>query len=246
MQKKALIVGINNYKISPLTGMVNDASDWARSLHPETQTKMLLNGYATKNNILDSIKWLISETEPGDSLALIFCGNGTTVLNQDRDIDECLCPVDFELANVITPKELREQFDPLPPGRYLDVVLSCCFSGSATPPPKTKGLLKEQYIIGPTPTKTHRNTMEGFIPPGTNGAIWHACGSGQTTWEAIIGAEARSFFSYYMAKSYRQLGIVSSRAALHASMKKQMLKIISSQDPWLEADRISNSKLAFA
>lgn len=114
--KKALLIGINDYKnlpyyskelgrqITNLKGSVNDVNAMKEILEGQygfkkQDVKVLINSEATRANILKTFEsWLISGTRPGDTVFFYFSGHGTQVPDQNGDeedgLDEALCAWD--------------------------------------------------------------------------------------------------------------------------------------------------------
>jgi hypothetical protein len=81
-EKYGVFIGINEYKVKPLLGCVNDAQKW-KSLAvnefglKETNSDLLLNRQATRANIINSIKKYTEKVAPGDVFIMTFSGHGT-------------------------------------------------------------------------------------------------------------------------------------------------------------------------
>lgn len=58
----------------------------------------------TRYNIIRAMKWLVCGAQPGDSLVFQYAGHGTQVKDTDGDeddeLDETICPVDYEEKGV--------------------------------------------------------------------------------------------------------------------------------------------------
>jgi len=141
--RRALCVGINNYRRSPLRGCVADAERWAATFQalgfvleptiPETQ--------ATAQRILSALRDLVRRSQAGDVVAFQFAGHGTTLPDRSGDEaggdspgqDEALCPYDFTEGQFIVDDELAEVFDDAGDrGVAVTSFIDCCHSGSIT------------------------------------------------------------------------------------------------------------------
>lgn len=141
MAKRAFCVGINDYPYdgSDLNGCVNDATAWADLLiahydFAETDVKRLFDADATKANILDGFKDLLTGAAAGDVLVFTNSSHGTYVADTSGDeptYDEALCPYDCA-DNLIVDDELRELIGELAKGVHLTVISDSCFSGTVT------------------------------------------------------------------------------------------------------------------
>lgn len=102
---KALLVGINKYNSSPLSGCVNDIISVREKLIDDcgvssSKIRVLTDERATKSAIVDRIRWLLSTKE--DKVLFYYSGHGSYLPNRDPDKDyeytgndQLICPVDF-------------------------------------------------------------------------------------------------------------------------------------------------------
>lgn len=139
--RKAVCVGINDYPYAgnDLNGCVNDANAWAAVLNknfgfPGTDIKILLDSQATKKNVLNELKRLVTGAKAGDVLVYTNSSHGSYRADIDGDeekYDELICPYDIDV-NEIVDDDLRNLFANLPQDVHLTVILDNCFSGTAT------------------------------------------------------------------------------------------------------------------
>lgn len=139
--KRALCVGINDYPYegNDLNGCVNDALAWAELLtkrfgFPKSDIKILLDSEATKKNIMNRLKSLLTGAKSGDVLVFTNSSHGSYVADISGDeekYDEILCPYDIE-ENHILDDELRDLISGLKDGVNITVILDNCHSGTAT------------------------------------------------------------------------------------------------------------------
>lgn len=145
MAKRALLVGINKYKIPgvDLNGCVNDVTNIRNILlryfgFNAVDIRVLVDERATRENILSRIKWLVNKAADGDSLLFHYSGHGSQVADRDGDelkdkMDEILCPHDMDWdGNFIKDDDLGKVFENLPSGVNLEVLLDSCHSGTGT------------------------------------------------------------------------------------------------------------------
>ncbi len=143
-RRRALCIGIDDYPAPDnLRGCVADATEWQQALAGlGFEVELLVNGEATRENMLERIKKLIVDSQAGDVLALQYAGHGTTVPDLDGDeavedsrtgslVDEAICPVDFAAGNLIVDDDLGEIWDLLPPGVSLTMFFDSCHSGGS-------------------------------------------------------------------------------------------------------------------
>ena len=169
MVKKALLVGVNDYKgVSDLRGCVNDVMDMHFTLRSlfrfDTRNiRVLTDQRASKANIIARLKWLVKGAKPGDVLVFHFSGHGSQIRDRDGDelsdgMDEILCPYDMDWdGTFITDDQLNKVFGKLPKGVVLEVFLDCCHSGTG---------LREIMGLTPPPELAAENpTLNRFLPP---------------------------------------------------------------------------------
>lgn len=140
--KKALCIGINYTGTRhELKGCINDARCMKTFLtkhygYEDNRVLILADTpghiYPTKQNIMNSIAWLISGCKPGDSLFFSYSGHGTFVRDANGDEidgqDEALCTLD---GSVILDDWLQsELMSKIPKGVKLTCVFDCCHSGT--------------------------------------------------------------------------------------------------------------------
>ena len=143
MAKKAVLIGVNRYRIpgADLRGCVNDVKNMQSVLSQyygfgSSDMVTLLDDKATKKNIQTAIKQAVGRAKKGDVVLLHFSGHGSNVPDNDGDEadhrDEILCPHDLDWKDPLTDDWLRATFDKLRDGVSLTVIFDCCHSGSAT------------------------------------------------------------------------------------------------------------------
>lgn len=145
--KRALIVGINKYKLpnADLRGCVNDSENIYNlltsrySFLPEN-IRVLTDERATRTNILDRVSWLVNSSQAGDTAIYYHSGHGTQLRLRDANgaledhNTEAFVPYDFEtwddLTPLITDDCLSNAFKDFPVSKAnLACVFDTCFSG---------------------------------------------------------------------------------------------------------------------
>lgn len=161
MAKRALLIGINRYRIpgADLRGCVNDVKNLQGVLttlygFAKTDITTLIDYDATKKNMQAAIKALIASGKAGDVLLLHYSGHGANVPDANGDEadkrDEILCPTDLDWKDPLTDDWLRVTIDKLKAGVNLTIVMDCCHSGSNTRaiiPPDAKTM--PRYLPNP-------------------------------------------------------------------------------------------------
>ena len=141
--KRALLIGINNYKAVPhLMGSLNDVAAMRQVLitrwgFDPANIRTLTEEAATRKAILAALRELVRESQPDDTLVVHFSGHGSQVQDLDGDeedgLDETLVPWDGRTPGVpdIVDDELDKIFSALRTRAVL-IVLDSCHSGTAT------------------------------------------------------------------------------------------------------------------
>jgi metacaspase-1 len=143
MAKKALLIGVNRYKIpgADLRGCVNDVKNLQAALvdlygFAKNNIKVLTDSRATQRNIVAAVRALVSGAGKGDVILVHFSGHGSNVPDNDGDEadqrDEILCPTDLDWKSPLRDDWLRKTFDRLKRGVSLTVITDCCHSGTIT------------------------------------------------------------------------------------------------------------------
>ncbi len=161
MAKRALLVGINRYRIpgADLRGCVNDVKNLKSVLtryygFARKDIRTLTDLQATKKAMQSEITKLIGKARAGDVLLLHYSGHGSNVPDRSGDEaderDEILCPTDLDWKDPLLDDWLRAEFDKLPAGVNFTVIMDCCHSGTNTraiQPPDAKRI--ERYLPCP-------------------------------------------------------------------------------------------------
>ncbi len=170
MAKKALLVGINEYKeANDLGGCVNDVLDMHFSLRSlfgfeAKEIRVLTDSRATQDNIIHRLEWLVEGATSGDFLVFHFSGHGSQIRDRDDDeeledhLDELICPHDmnWDRHTYITDDTLNSILGPVPEGALLEVILDCCHSGTG---------LREMGLPPPPELAAEHPTHNRYLPP---------------------------------------------------------------------------------
>jgi len=133
--KKAICVGINNYPGlgNDLQGCVNDANDWANLLQLNGfETKVIIDGHATRNNLLGELENLITEAISEDVIVFTYSGHGTNVMDISGDESDGYDEALYVYDGVLLDDELRKVIQKVTAGVHLIVISDSCFSGTVT------------------------------------------------------------------------------------------------------------------
>lgn len=155
MAKRALLIGINKYRVpgADLRGCINDVKDMRAALidycaFAERDITVLADYDATKANMQRAMEALVTTSKPGDVLLLHYSGHGSNVPDKSGDDadnrDEILCPTDLDWKDPLLDDWMGELFDRLPKDVSLTFVSDSCHSGSVNrvlvPPDSTESI----------------------------------------------------------------------------------------------------------
>jgi metacaspase-1 len=160
--KRALLVGINAYPNSPLSGCLNDVRlmyKILKEIYGFTEFAVLDDTKATKKNWITTLKNIGKRSKPGDWLVQWFSGHGTqvpclpeTASFETDNFDECPVPFDHDWDNPFRDDDLNGIIKAIDPGVKMFFGMDCCFSGTILknlPPMKNDHPIKSRYLPPP-------------------------------------------------------------------------------------------------
>ena len=229
MAKKALCVGINNFKNYPnsaLQGCVNDANDMEVLLKKwlgfgPVDIVKLTDAQATKENIMKNLNEMVDGAKKGKYSYLVFSlsSHGTQVPDTSGDepdnADEAICPHDLASAGdvwdpkyIIIDDEFHDLFVQLPANVLLEVYLDTCHSGTGIkaldflPDRKPRWMPPPSYeAFKMVEGRRSRGLYESFLEKRiVHHILWAACRPDQTSADAHIAGEWHGAFTYYFCK----------------------------------------------
>jgi hypothetical protein len=260
MANKALLVGVNKYKIpgADLQGCVNDVTNIRDVLikyfgFEVRDIRVLVDDRATKQGIVSRLQWLVNGAKAGDRLLFHFSGHGSQIRDRDGDelkdrLDEILCPHDMDWdGTYIVDDDLKALFSPLPKGVSLEVLLDSCHSGTGTREAAAMAVfapeqaMKPRFLAPPVDILC-RQMDEDDLPekrllrasnPG-NHVLFSGCRDNQTSADAYISGSYNGAFTYYFCKHLRDAQAALSRADLVKRLRASLKHEGYSQVPQLE------------
>ncbi len=261
MTKKALCVGINDYpfgEANDLRGCVNDANDWANLLKKHfdfTDIKQLLNGDATKTNIVAGIQDLLNGAKAGDILVFTNASHGTYLADTDGDepkYDEAICPHDTD-SNLLVDDDLRELFKNIPKDVRLTVISDSCHSGSVTRVKVNEYRRNRQLNpvvfggieLSPDQLRAARGKKEKYLESGMKEILLSGCKSNQTSADAYIASDYHGAMSYYAIKAITDANYKLTYADLHKNLVSMLEEENYDQVPQLEGTDEYKNRQAF-
>ncbi len=261
MTKKALCIGINDYpfgEANDLRGCVNDANDWANLLKKHfdfTDIKQLLNGDATKTNIVAGIQDLLNGAKAGDILVFTNASHGTYLADTDGDepkYDEAICPHDTD-SNLLVDDDLRELFKNIPKDVRLTVISDSCHSGSVTRVKVNEYRRNRQLNpvvfggieLSPDQLRAARGKKEKYLESGMKEILLSGCKSNQTSADAYIASDYHGAMSYYAIKAITDANYKLTYADLHKNLVSMLEEENYDQVPQLEGTDEYKNRQAF-
>ncbi len=276
MAKRALLVGINDYKsINDLNGCINDVTNMRNILttylsFTNNDIRVLTDSRATKTNILSRLGWLTKNAKAGDYLVFHYSGHGSQIRDRDGDelrdnMDELICPYDMDWESAfITDDDLSKIFKGLPEGVLLEVFLDACHSGTG---------LRDVNLGRPAELGPANSRAPRFLPPPVDIAcrhegeedllkpkrgfqsakrstlrhiLWAGCRDNQTSSDADIGGKYNGAFTYYFCKHVRDAGGNITRGELLTRVRNSLRHYGFDQVPQLECEAALSAAKAFS
>ena len=265
--QRALLVGVNKYSIpgSDLNGCVNDVTNIRDILlkyfaFDVNDIRVVVDERATKENIINRLRWLVADAKAGDRLLFHFSGHGSQIRDRNGDelkdqLDEILCPHDMDWdGTYIVDDDLGEFFGKLPKGINLEVLLDCCHSGTGTR--EACGIeslphelsFKPRFLTPPADILARvddddlqvRNLAKGGNP--LNHVLFSGCKDNQTSADAYIKGSYNGAFTYYFSKHVRETQGALSRGELIKRVRASLRFNGFRQVPQLECTRTDRKK----
>lgn len=250
--KRALLVGINNYRSVPgLQGSVNDVETMREILvtrwgFAPANVKMLTDEAATRAGILAALEQLVQDAGPDETVYFHYSGHGSQVedLNGDEadGLDETIVPQDGRSPNVpdIVDDELDAIFARLKT-RNAVIVLDSCHSGTATRAidirarslPQDKRI--ELYKSGDTHTRAIVPVMSSRY------VVMSAASPTEEALDGPVEGRYHGFFTYALARSISAAPDGASARVVFSGVARELKRIqtqfgrTSMPEPQLEA-----------
>jgi metacaspase-1 len=259
---RALLVGINKYPGSPLTGCVNDVTDMADFLvdrcgFASREIRLLTDSRSTTEAIRSRLKWLVKDAKKGDRLLFHYSGHGAQVATRDKadevdGLDEVICPVDFDWTDnhMIRDKDFAEVFRKVPPGVEFVWVSDSCHSGDLSkeiPPPPDTRLRRSKCLVPPADihwrNRVARDTGVGgrkmaLILAELSGALVSGCRSDQTSADAWFGDRPNGALTYFLLRALQSPhGLEEPLVDLVPTVRSLLKRAGYDQEPQLEGSK---------
>lgn len=240
--KKAICVGINNYPGfgNDLKGCVNDANDWANLLQLNGfEAKVILDGEATRSNLLTGLDHLITEAGTDDVIVFTYSGHGTNVIDTSGDeadeYDEALYVYD----GIILDDELRNIIQKVATGVHLIIIADSCFSGTVT---RIASAANPRYIKTDE-IPAHAKLKKRFLSDEDMVEILlSGCSDDEYSYDDYIYGRWNGVFSANAIKIIRDRLTYNE---FHESVRKILPSDQYPQSPQLEASTDNKNRLLF-
>ena len=229
MVRKALLIGINYIGTEyELNGCINDAKNLRsfltdNCLFKNENIKMLSDedslNLPNRSNMVNGIKWLVSNNLPGDTLFFLYSGHGGYIRDRNLDEsdgrDETIIPLDFETSEQITDDWLfTNMVSKVPKGVNLNCFFDSCHSGTAIDLKYNyksncifkKGKLTENVI-------TYKNdewsdsfnfSIERTKDVVGNICLFSGCQDKETSADAFINNKGQGAFTFCLLETLKQ------------------------------------------
>ena len=176
----ALVIGINDYHdpLPSLKTAAGDAEAMAKLLSERYgfRVTLLLNGEATRSNILNAFNQYRRNLHENDSLLIYYAGHGSS----EREADKAYwLPADAEAdtsSNWIIADELTTDIR-LEPARHVLIISDSCYSGGLTRDADTRVRSNDQQVyLGKMQSRKSRTLMSsgGNEPVADGGGGGHS------------------------------------------------------------------------
>ena len=243
MKKKALLIGINDYKgFNDLQGCINDLKSMRKVLmnyfgFEAENIRVLTDERATKQNIETRLNWLVEKAAKGDWIVIHFSGHGSQIRDRDENeeltdhLDEIICPYDMDWDNqtFITDDQLYNIFRNLKEGVLLEVFLDCCHSGTGTREISPRNMndpaekVSYRYLPPPFDILCRSDAFPDIKKRGfgirsmlaeLNHVLWAACKEDQLAAEAFFDGKPHGAFTHYVCRHFEATSGRVSRLGL--------------------------------
>lgn len=266
---RAVLVGVNEYErpdIPPLCGCVNDVAlvrDLLKSAFavPNDDIHVLVDGRATKANIVARLETAIGGARSGDVVVFYFSGHGSQIRDRNGDeladgLDEIVCPydMDWDRGTYLIDDDLDAIFARLPAGVLLEAFFDCCFWGSGARAlelvPEARPLRRDVRFLPPPFDIAARvegdedrlayHQLSAADAFAERNVFWGASREGQPATEDVFDGRTNGIFTYwgcrFIAENIERLDRAQySRERLLEDVRSYLLTLGYVQTPELSA-----------
>ena len=218
-------------------------------VYAKENIKKLTDQQATKQAIVQQIKWLLADASAGDSLLFHYSGHGAQVPTQNRllekdGLDEIICPYDFDgsPATTLKDKEFAALFATIPKDVHFVWISDSCHAEDLSREPLMDNAANEmryRYFHGLNPAMSRASNSQiaaGLAPIAQplNGALLSACASHELSADAIINNRFNGAFTYYLIQNLKLYGADKSMQEIVGYVNVDLNKNGYDQNPQTE------------
>ncbi len=238
--KRALLIGINNYKGAPkLQGALNDVDTMRQILltkwgFAQENITVVTDEAATRAGLLSALEQFVKETGPNDAVYVHYSGHGSQVedLNgdeQDDQLDETLVPQDGRTGEVrdITDDELDAIFSKMRAKTAL-ITLDSCHAGTATRSldVRTRSIPRDTRVhLYKAATSSVANTRAIVPVLASRYVVMTGAAAHQDALDGPIEGRHHGFFTYALSKSLSQVGPGASPRDIFSGVERELKRI---------------------
>lgn len=261
----ALTSGVNRYGSGmDLAGCVPDAQGWTAALADRGATvETLLDGDASRANILSAIGGILRRAKRGDTAVITWSGHGSRVPDMDGDepdrFDETICPADImATGRHITDDELYQTIVRYrAEGARVVFISDSCHSGTVTrfaAPLIPKDRMRRARYLPP------ELFLEGLAlqraralpsrattaPPRHPNLLMGGCEDREFSYDAWFGDRPNGAFTRVALDTLAELPVGSTYRQWHARIQRRLPSIDYPQSPSLDGTTAQKAWVALA
>ena len=251
-QKRALLVGINDYQnVTKLGGCVNDVLRMKNLLvnkfqFPEVNIIVLTDKQATRAGMIKAFRQeLIEKAKPGDIIVFHYSGHGSRMKDVHKDEidgwDSTIVPQDSRAGDIfdLSDDEINDLLLELAQKTAnITCVLDSCHSGNATRGGATVRQIPDDLRDPPVTTRTTRGTetkgASGFRPISANYVLIAGSKAHQLSNEFIVEGQRQGALTFYLTEALKKAGEQTTYRDLMDEVSRQVSARFPSQEPDLE------------
>jgi hypothetical protein len=233
---------------------VNDVLDMehyiaeTHKVYAKENIKKLTDQQATKQAIVQQIKWLLADASAGDSLLFHYSGHGAQVptrnahLEKDR-LDEIICPYDFDGsdATTIRDKEFAALFAIIPKDVHFVWISDSCHAEHLSRDLVGNAAYEMRYRffhgLAPAMSRANNSQIATGLAPNVqplNGALLSACASHELSADAMINNRFNGAFTHYLIQNLKLYGADKSMQEIVGYVNVDLNKNGYDQNPQTE------------
>lgn len=251
--KRALLIGINNYKypdrVPSLAGALNDVEDMREVLigkfeFPPQNILVLKDSQATHAQIMNAIQtYLIAKTEPGDIVVFHYSGHGSQMTDLTgkmiNGLDETIVPYDsrdpegkvFDISGAELHLSLVRLAEKT---KNVTFVLDSCHSGTLVRGARVRTIPPDTRRIPPAIMTAIRGLTSADDGASPKFAFVSAATSNENAFEYFAEGKQHGSLTYFLARQLRAAGAGTTYRDVMDSVISNVTANYPTQHPSLE------------